>query len=115
MRHSLVVKATETVWIQVVIDKRQPFDVTLKQGETVAWEAAEALTLKIGNAGGVSLSFNGKQMAPVGKLGYVVSLDLPGGKVKVLSGPTKAEEGPAPRPEPAPGVGIKELLPQTAP
>jgi len=94
MRHSLVVKATEAVWIQVVIDGASPFDVTLKQGETIVWKAAESLSLKIGNAGGVSLSFNGKQMAPVGGSGYVVKLDLPGGKVTVLSGP-KPEEEPA--------------------
>ena len=136
MRHSLAVKAIETVWIQAVIDKGKPFDVTLKQGDTVVWKAAESLTLKIGNAGGVSLTFNGKQMPPVGEAGYVVSLDLPGGKVKVLAAPEPEEEpvepaekgleagSPAPaatpgadikEPELAPGVDIRELLPAIAP
>ncbi len=104
LRHSLVVKANEVVWIQVSIDGKEPFDVTLKDGETVVWKAEKGLELKIGNAGGVDLTFDGKHLAPPGQPGYVVSLDLPGGEVKVLSRPKPVEEKPAPEPSPAPGA-----------
>ncbi|MFQ5735951.1 MAG: RodZ domain-containing protein [Thermodesulfobacteriota bacterium] len=94
-RHSLVVKATDTVWVQAVIDGKEPFDVTLKPGEKVVWKAVDGLVLKIGNAGGVELAFDGKPLAPVGEPGYVVSLSLPGGKVKVLARPKPAPVKPA--------------------
>jgi len=118
MRHTLVVKAIETVWIESTIDDGEPFDVTLKKGETLTWKAAETITLKIGNAGGIALTFDGKELAPVGESGYVVRVELPGAKVKVLARP-KPETEPAPvleledtkESEPAPGVSIRELLP----
>lgn len=123
MRHALIVRANDTVWIEATIDGAEPFDVTLKDEETVIWKAADTISLKVGNAGGVALTFDGKPLAPLGEPGYVVSISLPGGKVKVLAKP-KPEVEPAPKPapvesvkepEPAPGVSIKELMPVLPP
>ncbi len=102
--HSLVVKATETVWIQAAIDGAEPFEVLLQKGETISWKAMEGFYLKIGNAGGVELAFDGKKLGPVGKKGYVVGISLPGGKVNVLSKPAPepaVEEPPATEAEPS--------------
>lgn len=96
-RHSLVARATGSTWIQVSIDGSRPFEVFMKEGETAAWKAADGIILKIGNAGGVNLAFDGKELGPLGETGYVVRVTLPDGKVKVLSrpkpGPEK-EKGP---------------------
>ncbi|MDP2688670.1 MAG: helix-turn-helix domain-containing protein [Deltaproteobacteria bacterium] len=102
--HSLVVKATETVWIQAAIDGAEPFEVLLQKGETISWKATEGFYLKIGNAGGVELAFDGKKLGPVGKTGYVVGISLPGGKVNVLSKPAPepaVEEPPATEAKPS--------------
>ncbi|MFQ5466188.1 MAG: helix-turn-helix domain-containing protein [Thermodesulfobacteriota bacterium] len=76
-RHTLEVKAREKVWVQVSIDSEEPFDVTLREGESITWRAAEGFALVVGNAGGVTVTFDGREMARLGGPGEVKRLSLP--------------------------------------
>lgn len=85
-RHALTIKAQETVWVQVSIDAEEPFDVILKEGETITWRAAEEFALVVGNAGGVVMTFNGKELPPLGASGEVIRLELPWKEAPPLGG-----------------------------
>lgn len=75
--HVLTVTASEDVWIEAAIDDGEPFDVLLRDGESVRWEAAGRIRLKIGNAAGAALTFDGRRLPPLGEHGEVVRITLP--------------------------------------
>lgn len=77
-KHSLTVQAVDKVWIKVKIDESAPFDVVLRKGEGVSWKADSQFALVVGNAGGVTLTFDGKRLNDLGKSGEVVHFKLPG-------------------------------------
>lgn len=77
--HTLIANARDTVWMKVGIDKEEPVEVLLKQGERFTWKAAENISVIIGNAGGVTLIYNGKDISGLGASGEVVGLKLPSG------------------------------------
>jgi cytoskeleton protein RodZ len=73
----LKIHATGTTWILAVIDKTDTREVLMKPGESVTWHAKKGFSLKIGNAGGVRLEFNGKEIGKLGEEGQVVKINLP--------------------------------------
>jgi cytoskeleton protein RodZ len=76
--HLLRVEAKEQTWIRVVIDNQQHKDVLLKPGEKIEWKAKGGFLLTLGNAGGVVLNLNGKELPPLGKSGQVLrNIQLP--------------------------------------
>ncbi len=83
---TLIIEAAKPVWIKAEIDGQNPFEVSLKEGEKVKWNAKEKFSVLIGNAGGVNVIFNGESLGSLGDEGKVVKLILP---------PDKAGEGPA--------------------
>lgn len=75
--HVLKVTATDTVWLLVTIDKTSKKEMLLKPGETVTFQAKEDFSLKVGNAGGLEVVFDGKTIGKLGKQGQVINLTLP--------------------------------------
>ncbi len=74
----LEVVATDTTWLLVTIDKADSKEVLMNPGEAVTWHAKKGFFLKIGNAGGIRLVFNGKEISKLGEKGQVVQMNLPG-------------------------------------
>lgn len=74
---TVVIKASQPSWLKTEIDGQNPFEVSLKQGETITWHAKEKLSVLIGNAGGVDVLLNGKPLGKLGDEGKVVKLVLP--------------------------------------
>ena len=74
---TLLVKTSEITWLRVQIDDKPPFEVLLKPGENLTWNALHTLKLFIGNAGGIDLFYNGKALGKLGNSGQVVSITLP--------------------------------------
>lgn len=74
---SLEIIATEETWVSVDIDKNKHEQRLLRTGEAVRWNAVEGFSVKIGNAGGARLVFNGKTIGSLGPSGKVVRLVLP--------------------------------------
>jgi cytoskeletal protein RodZ len=75
--HTLEVFATDTAWLLIITDKTSTRDMILKKGDSVKLQAKEGFSLKIGNAGGVKLIFDGKNIGKLGEIGQVVTLNLP--------------------------------------
>jgi cytoskeleton protein RodZ len=75
--HVLEVFAKDTTWLFLTIDKSNGKEMMLKPGESEKWEAENGFSLKIGNAGGIKLIFDGKEIGKLGEKGQVVNLNLP--------------------------------------
>jgi len=73
----LEIIATDPTWLFVMIDKTDSKEILMKPGETVTWHAKKGFVLKIGNAGGIRLVFNGREMGKLGEKGQVVKMSLP--------------------------------------
>ncbi len=79
--HTLELIAEDKTWVFVNIDDGESKEVLLNQGEYIKWSAKNDFSLKIGNAGGIKLIFDGKEIGPLGEKGQVVSLELPSPKI----------------------------------
>jgi len=75
--HSLEILASDTTWILVTIDKTESKELLLNKGGSAKFSAKKGFTLKIGNAGGVKLIFDGKDMGAPGESGKVITLNIP--------------------------------------
>jgi tetratricopeptide (TPR) repeat protein len=75
--HTLELTTKDTTWIVITIDDSEPKEMLLQQGDRVKWSAKNVFSLKIGNAGGIKLVFDGKEIGPIGEEGQVVNLTLP--------------------------------------
>lgn len=75
--HTLELSAIETTWLLVKIDDAEPKDMLLNPGEALKFSAKQGFSLKIGNAGGIKLIFDGKDMGIPGEKGKVIDMNLP--------------------------------------
>jgi cytoskeleton protein RodZ len=73
---TLQIEAVEETWIALQVDSNLPREITLKIGEIFSQRADDHIKLKIGNAGGVNVTFNGKPLGSLGDPGKVVRLNL---------------------------------------
>ena len=78
--HTLVITALERTWIQIQDGSSLPFDVILYAGDNFTRTSSQQLAVVIGNAGGVTVTFDGKGLESLGKDGEVVRLTLPSPK-----------------------------------
>ena len=67
MNYVLEVKFTETTWLSVQIDKEKKKSAIYQPGDHLVFQAAKKISLFVGNAGGVSLTLNGKPVPSIGK------------------------------------------------
>jgi cytoskeleton protein RodZ len=81
------VVAEEAVWVLARADGKYLFSGTLEAHESRTVEATERLTLRLGNAGGVSISLNGKPVGPVGPKGQVRELQFTSGGFQIVAVP----------------------------
>ena len=75
--HSLEIKAIEPTWLQIISDKTNSQEMLMQPGETFKFQAKHSFSLKIGNAGGIRVFFNGKDIGKLGEAGQVIRLNLP--------------------------------------
>jgi len=67
----LFLEASEQAWVMYSFDDGDPIDVTLYAGDKISIHATKRITLKLGNAGGVAGTLNGRRLAPFGERGQV--------------------------------------------
>jgi cytoskeleton protein RodZ len=77
---SLTIEATEAAWVQVKVDKTPAVQKLMQAGENLTTEAKDRITIDLGNAGGVQITFQGQSLGSPGKRGEVVHLVYPEGK-----------------------------------
>ena len=73
----LEIVCDEDTWLKVIADDAPAAEHFLKPGDTLRLTADTKFNLLIGNAGGVSVQFNGKPVPVPGGSGEVVNLELP--------------------------------------
>ncbi len=73
---TLQIQAIEETWIALQVDSDLPREMTLREGETFSQRADDHIKIKIGNAGGVQLTFNGEPLGSLGDPGKIVRLNL---------------------------------------
>lgn len=75
--HALVISAKEEAWLALALDEQPSKQYLLRAGESRTWNA-ERFSLTVGNAGGVTLSIDGRELSAIGRPGQVVrNLRLP--------------------------------------
>jgi len=90
---SLQFKAVEETWVRIQINGQTDKEMILKPGDTTSYQALERIQLRVGNAGGLDLVFNGKTLEKFGKSGEVVNL---------VFTPKGVEANPPEKPNPSP-------------
>jgi len=75
--HQVVITASDTVWLQIRFEDGKIDEVLLRSGGSKRWEFDGTAMLKIGNAGGVSLKFDGNDLGIPGNTGQVLNLTFP--------------------------------------
>ena len=70
--NNLTIVADEKSWLRVWVDDERSRDMLLDPGETVTLSARTGFVIPFGNAGGVRLSLNRKELPRVGASGQVV-------------------------------------------
>jgi hypothetical protein len=77
----LIIKALEKSWVLVMTDDgRTRSEADLASGEVRAYRALNNFKVKLGNAGGVDVQFNGKPLGVLGPSGQVLEITLPNAK-----------------------------------
>jgi cytoskeletal protein RodZ len=69
---AVTAKFIDECWTQVIADGKEVYEGIPNPGETLSWEAEQNITLTLGNASGVDISYNGKPQGKLGSKGEVV-------------------------------------------
>jgi len=67
----------ERTWMRISLDGGEPREYIFSPGNEPEWEAKQTFDLLIGNAGGLVLELNGKEIGALGASGQVVRVRLP--------------------------------------
>ena len=67
----LILEARDQTWVRVIIDGTEIRDVLLRERDVVRWQASSNFLLTVGNAGGVQINLDGKDLPPLGPQGQV--------------------------------------------
>lgn len=124
----ITAKALENCWISVKVDGQPAFEGTIEKGKEMSWQGKENVDILAGNAGGIQITFNGKDIGTLGQMGQVeersFKKDEPAKTAE--NSPTQQESAPstyeesssqsnhysAPEPEPQP---VQEEVPAAQP
>lgn len=107
-KYSLDIKATDKVWLQIIIDGSEKKEMTLNVGDRLVYGADESFNVLIGNAAGVTLKYNDKNFGALGEKGQVVRLDLPEMNSPQVVTPKKKDPGTLPSELPKPQTPNQE-------
>jgi cytoskeleton protein RodZ len=69
--YQLFLESVDLTWLMYTLDDGQPMDVMLYPGDKISIQAKKKILLKVGNAGGVVGTLNGKPLPPFGDRGQV--------------------------------------------
>jgi len=83
----VAVTADETVWVLARADDKYLFSGTLEANQTRTVEANDKVLLRLGNAGGVSITLNGKPVGAVGPKGQVRTVQFTSGGFQIVAAP----------------------------
>jgi cytoskeleton protein RodZ len=85
------ITADEAVWVRARADGKYAFSATMEPHTTRRVEGVKEVNLLLGNAGGVTISLNGKPIGPAGPKGQVRTIQLTSGGFQIVSPKAPAE------------------------
>jgi cytoskeleton protein RodZ len=89
--HELKINAIEEAWFTLALNDQPTKQYLLRAGESRTW-SADHFTLTVGNAGGVGLALDGRDLPPIGRPGQVVR------NVRLPTSAATPAAAPSPRP-----------------
>lgn len=75
--HSLEIIADELTWMHLTLANGKYEELMLQPGMTRMWQFSDKAVLKLGNAGGIRLKLDGRNMGSPGSSGQVMTLVFP--------------------------------------
>lgn len=70
-------EAQALTWMRIQPDQEKHFDILLRPGESYKHTASRTMTVRLGNAGGVTIYCNDTLLGPAGKPGEIMNLQFP--------------------------------------
>jgi Domain of unknown function (DUF4115) len=67
----LNLSATEKTWLSITADGKRIFSGVLEPSQTKTLFGSDIATMKVGNAAGIEVLWNGKSIGPIGPRGQV--------------------------------------------
>jgi cytoskeletal protein RodZ len=96
---TLSIEAIEETWLKIIIDDgKEVKDILLNSGDKVSFDAEKNFGLTVGNAGGIKVNFNGKELEPLGPSGMVIR-NLVLSREEKSSSPAISTPSPLPFPQ----------------
>ena len=91
--NSVVLKlsATERTWLSISSDGKEIFSGILQPSESKTLTGLDRATMKVGNAGGIDVRWNGKVIAPLGTRGQVLTIRITPEDFEIVPPPPKQE------------------------
>lgn len=74
--YQLFLEAAELTWMMYTLDDGQSIEVTLYPGDKISIQARKTILLKLGNAGGIAGTLNGKPLPSFGDKGQVKEIRI---------------------------------------
>jgi cytoskeleton protein RodZ len=81
------ISAAEPVWVLARADGKFLFSGTLDANQTKTVEANGTVVLRVGNAGGLNITLNGKPIGPLGPKGQVRDVQFTSGGFQIVAAP----------------------------
>ncbi len=89
---SIKINAIDTVWFRIVIDNQKKDEFILNPNRTKIIKAESEINLLLGNAGGVELFLNGKDLNFTGKKGEIRNISIDANGIHYLKDTTQIND-----------------------
>jgi cytoskeleton protein RodZ len=76
-KRSLEIRALANTWLRIEPDGGPAEEVFMAPGDIQIFTARDSFSVQTGNAGGIRLKFDGRELPPLGKINQSLSLTLP--------------------------------------
>jgi len=87
----LKLSATERTWLSISSDGKEIFAGILQPSESKTLTGLDRATMKVGNAGGIEVLWNGKVISPLGPRGQVLTIRITPEDFEIVPPPPKQE------------------------
>lgn len=88
----LKLSATERTWLSISSDGKEIFAGILQPSESKTLTGLEQATMKVGNAGGIDVLWNGKIISPLGTRGQVLTIKITPQDFEIVPPPQPKQE-----------------------
>lgn len=86
----LNLSATETTWLSITSEGKNIFSGVLEPSQTKTLRASDVAKMRVGNAGGIDVRWNGKAIGPIGARGQVKVVLFTPQSFQILAPPAPA-------------------------